>query len=77
VVLETPNNTLQQITFIYWQIDDADGRLKTVARAVERPVVLKGRQLEGTARARQERFGAKAFDIERQLIQLDLYRKGE
>jgi hypothetical protein len=28
-------------------------------------------------RARQERFGAKAFDIENQLIRVDLYRKGE
>ena len=26
---------------------------------------------------RQERFGAKAFDIENQLIRVDLYRKGE
>jgi hypothetical protein len=28
-------------------------------------------------RAKEERFDAAAFDIENQLIRLDLYRKGE
>jgi len=34
-------------------------------------------QVRCTSRARQERFGAKTFDIENQLIRVDLYRKGE
>ena len=28
-------------------------------------------------RAKRERFGGKAFDIESQLVRADLYRKGE
>jgi hypothetical protein len=34
-------------------------------------------QARCTSRARQERFGAKAFDIENQPIRMDPYGKGE